>query len=141
MAVFNKYQQFVEDLGNKVHDLVGTNDVLKVLLSNTAPNAATHAVKADATEISAGNGYTAGGEDTQNDGSEAAGTLTVTGVDVVWTAAGGTIGPFRYVILYNDTPAAPADPLIGWWDYGSAITLAAGETFTADFGASLFTIA
>src|SRR5688500_5665746 len=132
MAAFNKYQQFVEDLGNKVHDLVGTNDVLKVMLSNTAPNAATHAVRADATEISAGNGYTAGGEDTQNDGSEAGGTLTVTGVDVVWTAAGGTIGPFRYVILYNDTPTSPADPLIGWWDYGSSITLQIGETFTAD---------
>ena len=141
MASFNKYQQFVEDLGNKVHDLVGTDDTIKVLLSNTAPNAATHAVKADASEISAGNGYTAGGEDTQNSGSESGGTLTVTGTDVTWTASGGTIGPFRYVILYNDTPASPADPLIGWWDYGSSITLQAGETFTADFGASLFTIA
>lgn len=141
MAAFNKYQQFVDDLGNKIHDVVGTNDTLKVALTNTAPNAATHAVFADITEIAAGNGYTAGGADTQNDGSEAAGTLTVTGVDVVWTASGGTIGPFRYVVLYNDTPVAPADPLIGWWDYGSAVTLQSGETFTADFGASLFTIA
>jgi hypothetical protein len=141
MATFNKYQQFVEDLGNKVHDLVGTNDTLKVLLSNTAPNAATHAVKADATEISAGNGYSAGGSDTQNDGSESGGTLTVTGVDIVFTASGGSIGPFRYAILYNDTPTSPADPLIGWWDYGSSITLADGETFTVDFGASMFTVA
>lgn len=140
MASFVKYQQFAEDLGNKVHDLVGTNDTLKVMLSNTAPNVATHAVRADATEISAGSGYTAGGEDVQNDGTESGGTLTVTGVDVVWTATGGTIGPFRYVILYNDTPAAPADPLIGYWDYGSNVTLQIGETFTADFGASLFTI-
>ena len=140
MAAFNKYQQFVEDLGNKVHDLVGTQDTLKVLLSNTAPNAATHAVKADAAEISAGNGYTAGGEDTQNDGTESGGTLTVTGVDIVWTAT-GAVGPFRYAILYNDTPTSPADPLIGWWDYGSAISLANGETFTVDFGASMFTVA
>lgn len=139
MAAFNKYQQFVEDLGNKVHDLVGTNDTLKVALTNAAPNAATHAVLADITEIGAGNGYSAGGADAQNDGSEAAGTLTVTGVDVVFTAAGGTIGPFRYAVLYNDTPAG--DPLIGWWDYGSAVTLQIGETFTVDFGASLLTIA
>ena len=138
MASFVKYQQFVEDLGNKVHDLVGTNDVLKVALTNTAPNVATHAVFADITEVSAGNGYTAGGEDTQNDGSESAGTLTVTGVDVVWTAS-GAVGPFRYVVLYNDTPAG--DPLIGYWDYGSSISLASGETFTANFGASLFTVA
>lgn len=141
MASYNKYQQFVEDLGNKVHDLVGTNDTLKVALTNTAPNAATHAVFADITEISAGNGYTAGGADTQNDGTEASGTLTVTGVDVVFTASGGSIGPFRYVVLYNDTPTSPADPLIGWWDYGSNVTLASGETFTVDFGASLFTVA
>lgn len=141
MASFNKYQQFVEDLGNKVHDLVGTNDTLKVALTNTAPNAATHAVLADITEISAGNGYSAGGTDAQNDGTETGGTLTVTGVDVVFTASGGTIGPFRYAVLYNDTPTSPADPLIGWWDYGSSITLADGETFTVNFGASLFTIA
>jgi hypothetical protein len=139
MASFTKYQQFVEDLGNKVHDLVGTNDTLKVALTNTAPNVATHAVLTDITELSTANGYTAGGEDTQNSGAEASGTLTVTGVDVVWTAS-GAVGPFRYVVLYNDTPSSPLDPLIGYWDYGSSITLANGETFTADFGASLFTV-
>jgi hypothetical protein len=141
MAAFVKYQQFVEDLGNKVHDLVGTNDTLKVMLSNAAPNVGTHAVRADVTELSTGGGYTSGGADVQNDGTESGGTLTVTGVDVVFTASGGTIGPFRYAILYNDTPTSPADPLIGYWDYGSSITLADGETFTVDFGASLFTIA
>ena len=140
MAAFNKYQQFVEDLANGVHDLIGTQHTLKVALSNTAPNAATHAVLADITEISAGNGYTAGGADTQNDGSESGGTVTVTAVDIVWTASGGTIGPFRYAHLFNDTPTSPADPLIGWWDYGSSITLQVGETFTVDFGASLLTI-
>lgn len=138
MATYNKYNIFVEDLVNKVHDLFGTvaADLLKIALSNTAPNAATHAVRADITELGAGNGYTAGGEDTQNDGSRATGTFTMSGTKVVWTAAGGTIGPFRYVILYNDTPAAPLDPLIGWWDHGSSITLQIGETFTVKFNNS-----
>lgn len=140
MAAFVKYQQFVEDLGNKVHDLVGTQDTLKVMLSNAAPNAATHAVRGDVTELSTTGGYTSGGEDTQNDGTETGGTLSVTGVDVTWTASGGGFGPFRYVILYNDTPTSPADPLIGYWDYGSSISLVAGETFKADFGATMFTI-
>lgn len=142
MASAVKYQQFVEDLGNKVHDLVGTNDTLKVMLSNAAPNVATHQVRADVTELTTGGGYTSGGIDTQNDGSESGGTLTVTGVDVVFTASGGTIGPFQYAILYNDTPSSPADPLIQYWNYGSAITLQDGETFTVDFsGNTLLTIA
>lgn len=141
MASFVKYQQFVEDLGNKVHDLVGTDDTLKVMLSNTAPNVGTHAVRADSSEISGGNGYTSGGADSQNSGSESSGTLTVTGTDITWTASGGTIGPFRYAILYNDTPTSPADPLIGYWDYGSSVTLQIGESFTVDFGASIFTVA
>lgn len=139
MAAFVKYQNFVEDLGNKVHDLVGTNDTLMVALTNSAPNAATHTQLADITEIAAGNGYSAGGADVQNDGSEAGGTLTVTGVDVTFTASGGSMATFRYVVLYNTTPAG--DPLIGYWDYGSGVTLADGESFTVDFGASLFTVA
>lgn len=144
MASFNKYNIFVEDFANKVHDLFGTAgsgaDTLKVMLSNAAPNAATHAVRADSTEIGAGNGYSSGGSSATNVGTRSSGTLTVAGTDIVFTASGGTIGPFRYAILYNDTPSSPADPLIGWWDYGSAITLNDGETFTVDFGASLFTV-
>ena len=139
MAAFNKYEVFTENLSEKVHDL--DLDTLKVLLSNAAPNAATHAVKADVTEISAGNGYTAGGVDANNATSRSGGTTSITGVDIVFTASGGSIGPFRYAILYNDTPTSPADPLVGYWDYGSSITLASGETFTVDFGSSLFTIA
>ena len=141
MATYNKYNIFVEDLANGVHDIFGTTHTFKILLSNTAPNAATHAVKADATEISAGNGYVAGGVDIDNDATRTTGTVTVTAADKTITASGGTIGPFRYAIMYNDTPAAPADPLIAWWDYGSSITLADGESFTLDFGASLFTLA
>lgn len=140
MAAFNKFQNFVEDLGKGTHQLHAAGHTLKVYLSNTAP-VATNTVKADIAEITAGNGYTAGGADTQNDYTETSGTGSCTGVDVVWTAAGGTIGAFRYVILYNDTPTSPADPLIGWWDYGSSISLNDTETFTTDFGSSMFTVA
>lgn len=138
MAAFVKYEHFVEDLANKIHDIFGTTDTLKVALTNTAPNAATHAVRADITELSTANGYTSGGADTQNDSTRTGGTVTVTGVDIVFTASGGSIGPFRYAVLYNDTPSG--DPLIGYWDYGSAVTLLDTETFTVDFGASMFTL-
>jgi hypothetical protein len=139
MAAFVKYEVFSENLSEKVHNL--DTDTIKVALTNTAPNAATHGVLADITEISAGNGYTAGGADTQNATSRSGGTTSITGVDVVFTASGGSIGPFRYVVLYNDTPTSPADPLIGYWDYGSGVTLLTGETFTVDFGSSMFTVA
>lgn len=138
MATFNKFEAFSEHLAEQVHKL--DTHTLRVYLSNTAPNAATHAVKADLAEISGGNGYTAGGADTQNNTSRSGGTTSVTAVDIVWTAS-GAVGPFRYAVLYNDDPTSPADPLIGWWDYGSSISLANGETFTVDFGASMFTIA
>ena len=62
-----------------------------------------------------------------------AGTAKVTGTDIVFTAAGGSIGPLRYAVLYNDSPTSPAKPLIAWWDYGSSITLNDQETLTVDF--------
>jgi hypothetical protein len=139
MADFVKFQNFVEDLGKGVHDLQAGGDTLKVYLTNAAPSASGDAVKTDLAEISAGNGYTAGGEDVQNDWSESGGTATLTGTDITWTAT-GSVGPFRYAVLYNDTPSTPADPLIGYWDYGSEVTLANGETFTVDFGASILTL-
>lgn len=140
MAAYVKYQNFVEDLCKGVHQLHAAGHTLKLMLSNSAPNVATHVVRADSTELSGGGGYTSGGEDMQNDMTESGGTATVTAVDIVWTATTG-FGPFRYPIAYNDTPAGPVDPLISHWDYGSGVTLAAAETFTADFGASLFTLA
>lgn len=134
MAAFNKFNQFVGDLGAKIHNL--NADTLKIMLSNTAPTAS-NAVKADITEISAGNGYTAGGTAVgSNAYSQTSGTGKLTGNDVVFTASGGSIGPLRYAVLYNDTPTSPADPLIGWWDYGSSITLANGETLTVDLDAT-----
>ena len=122
------------------HDLTAAGHVVKVFLTNEAPLAA-DTIKTDMVEITAGNGYTAGGTDIANGMTETAGTATATGVDVVGTASGGAIGPFRYVVAYNDTQTAPVDPLVNWWDYGSALTLNAGESFTVDFGASWFTLA
>lgn len=133
MATYNKVNVFVEDQFEGVHDWDA--HTFKVLLTNSAP-VATNSVKADLTEISAGNGYSAGGTATSISTSRSGGTFKAVGTDVVFTASGGTIGPFRYAVLYNDTPTSPADPLIAWWDYGSSITLASGETFTVDFDAT-----
>jgi hypothetical protein len=63
------------------------------------------------------------------------------GNDVVFTASGGAMGPFRYAVLYDDTPTSPTDPLIQYWDYGAAVTLQVGETFTVDFGSNILTLA
>ena len=133
MASFNKFNSFVEALAEKKHDLGA--DTLKVLLTNTAP-VATNSVKADLTEISAGNGYTAGGNTAAvTSSAQSSGTYKlVLGDPATWTASGGSIGPFRYAVLYNDTAAN--DELIGWWDYGSSITLATGESFAVDFDAT-----
>lgn len=128
MASFNKLNAFVEALGRKVHNL--NADTLKVMLTNTAPGA-TNAVKADITEIGAGNGYVAGGTAAaSNTYAQTSGTAKLVANDVVFTASGGTIGPFRYAVLYNST--ATNGELVGWWDYGSSITLNSGETFTVD---------
>ncbi len=132
MATFVKFNSFIEALAEKVHNLGA--DTLKVMLTNTAPSAS-NAVKADITEISAGNGYTAGGTAiTITASSQTSGTYKLVGNDVVFTASGGSIGPLRYAVIYNDT--ATNDELVCYWDYGSSITVLAGETFTVDLSAS-----
>lgn len=134
MAAFNKFQCFVEDEAEKVHNMGA--DVHKIALSNTAP-VATNTVLANITQISAGNGYATGGAAASiTSSAQTSGTYKLVLADVVFTATGGPIGPFRYAVWYNDTPTSPADPLIGWWDYGSSITLNDGETFTVDFDAT-----
>jgi hypothetical protein len=139
MATFVKYEIFVGDLANKVHDLLGTDDTLKVALHSDAPVVATDDELADHTQVT-GTGYTAGGIDTQQTGSRSGGTLSVAaGLDSVWTAGAADWTAGRYVALLNDTPAG--DPLIGNWDYGSSFTLGNGETFTVDYGANIFTLA
>lgn len=143
MASFVRYDIFSEDLSKKVHDFYGTGgtgDVLKVALSNTTPVVGTQQIRGHITEIGTGNGYAAGGTSATAVGSRSGGTFSVAGTDVVFTASGGTIGPFRYAVLYNDTPTSPADPLIGYWDYGTGVTLQTAETFTVDFGATMFTV-
>ncbi len=130
MATYNKFEVFAGDLCNGVHDC--NADLIEIYLSNAAPSPSADVVKTDVLEITIENGYI-GGEDTQQTGVEATGTYTLTGTKVVWTASGGTIGPFQYVVLFNDTSATPLDPLISWWDYGSPLTLQNGETFTVKF--------
>jgi hypothetical protein len=132
MATFNKFQAFVEALAEKKHNL--GSDTFKVQLLNTAPDAAADAVEADLpADLSTGNGYTAGGVSagTATSSAQTNGTYKLTITDLVITASGGSIGPFRYVVLLNDT--ATDEDLIGYYDYGSSITLNNGETFTVDF--------
>lgn len=129
MATFNKFNAFVEALAEKVHNL--GSDTLSVALTNSAPSAS-NAVLADITEIS----YTncSSRAITTSSSSQTSGTYKLVLTDLVLTASGGSVGPFRYIVLYNDTAAS--DNLIGYYDYGSALTLAAGETLTIDFDAS-----
>lgn len=140
MATYNKFYDFTEQLCTGKHNLSAAGDVVRAYLSNATPDQALDTVKADLAEISGGNGYTALGEDITNTLSESTGTTTLAATDVVWTASGGSIATFRYVAIYNDTQTSPADPLIAWWDYGSAIAPASGETFTLNFGASYATL-
>jgi len=129
MATYVGYDVFLEDLAEKVHNL--GSDTLKVALTNTAPTVATDAGLSDITEISAGNGYTTGGtQATISSSAQTSGSYKLVLADVVFTASGGTIGAFRYMVLYNDTAAS--DQLIAYWDYGSSITLQNGESFTWD---------
>lgn len=132
MAAFQKFNQFVEDLGRGVHNL--NTGVIKVVLTNSAP-VATNAVLADITQIASGNGYTTGGATVAATSfSQVAGVAKLAGNDVIWTSVTGNMGPFRYAVAYNDTPTSPADPLIGWWDRGASLTLdgTQGDTFTLD---------
>jgi len=130
MATYNKFNQFVEDLAKGKHNL--NSDTIKIMLTNTAPSAA-NAVLADLTEISAGNGYTAGGTTaTFTSGVQTSGTYKLILGDVTFTASGGSIGPFRYAVLYNSTPTSPLKPLIGYWDYGTAVTITSGNSFLVD---------
>lgn len=136
MASFYKFEPFIQGLCDKLFDLFGTTDTLKVAIHSDAPVVATDDELADLTQVT-GTGYTAGGEDTQNDSTRSGGTVTMTGVDVVWTATAANWTSGRYVALHDDT--ATTARLIGGWDYGSAFTLGNGETFTVDFGASVMT--
>lgn len=136
MATFNKFNAFVENLAEKVHNLGG--DTLKVALTNSAPSAS-NSTLSDITEIAYT--YCSSRTITVSSSSQTSGTYSLVTTDLTLTASSGSVGPFRYVVVYNDTPTSPADPLIGYYDYGSSITLADTETFLIDFGSSLLTLA
>jgi hypothetical protein len=138
MATFTKFHQFVEDIAKGVHNL--STGQLKVALTNTAPVAANEVyanltAPLATTNLSGGTPFNV----TTTSCEQTSGTLTLVLVDLTLTAT-GAVGPFRYVVLYNDTPTSPADPLIGWWDYGSSISLANTETFLIDFAATTISL-
>jgi len=136
MATFNKIADFVEHLAEGVHNLA--SDTLTLALSDTAPGSETPAPTGD------GNGVLANVTQvaytnlssrtlTVSASAQTGGTYKLTIADITLTSTGGSTGPFRYVYIYNDTPTSPADPLIGYYDYGSSITLADGESLTVNF--------
>jgi hypothetical protein len=140
MATFNKFQQFVENLGKAVHNFTADANCTVTVALCAAANApvATNAVLADLTQVS----YTnlSSRVVTGITWEHTTGTVHMTANDLVLTAT-GAVATFRYVVLYDDDPTSPADPLIGWYDYGSDVTLANGETFTIDFATDILTLA
>ena len=129
MVAYNKFEDFVNQLMQGNHDF--NADTINCYLSNDVPSVSADTIKSELAEITLENGYAAA-QDTQQTFAEATGTGTVTGTKIVITAGGGTIGPFQYVVLHNVTD----DGLIAWWDYGSALTLQDGETFSIKFNDS-----
>lgn len=144
MATYTKYENFVQVLANKEVDFYGNTDTWKAAIHTDAPVPSTDTTLSNLTQISGSFGYTTGGGDIQFNSSRSGGTLTATAVDFTWTASGGNLGNStmgRYISYYDDTPTTPtADPLAASWDYGATFTVADGETFTLDFGASLATL-
>jgi hypothetical protein len=133
MATYNKFNAWVENMVESAN--LGT-DQFVVALTNTLPTSA-DSVLADITQIS----YTnlSSRNLTTASASQTSGTFSLALNDLTLTAS-GAVATFRYVVIYDDTPTSPADPLVAWFDYGSAVTLANGETFTLDFGATLLTL-
>lgn len=129
MATYTKFNSFVEAIAEKVHNL--QSDTIKVMLTNSAPSAS-NTQKSDITDITAANGYTAGGTAaTVSSSAQTSGTYKLVLADVTFTASGGSIGPFRYVVVYNST--ATNSELIGYYDYGTNFTLTDGNSFIVDF--------
>lgn len=132
MAAYNKINQFVGDLGTKVHNL--SADALTIALTTTANKPlASNTILGNLTQIA----YTnlSARVPTLTSFAQTSGTAKLILADLVLTAS-GTVAAFGAVVLYNDTPTSPADPLISWWEYGSDVTLLNTETFTIDFDQS-----
>lgn len=128
MATYTKFNSFVEALAEKVHNLGSDTLTVALTAAANAPSASNTQLS-NLTQIS----YTncSARAVTTLSSSQTSGTYKLVCADLVLTASGGSVGPFRYVVLYNDT--ATNDELIAYWDYGSDVTLASGETFTVDF--------
>ena len=137
-STFTFFHDFSEQLGKAVHNF--SSHTFKAALTNTAPTASTGTALSDITQISASGGYTAGaGGGYALDSvtwAQSSNVSKLTVADEVITASGGSVGPFRYVVIYNDSASSPADALIGYLDYGSALTLADTESLTLDFDGS-----
>lgn len=141
MAVFVKFHCFAEDVAHGVHNL--GSDTLKVMLSNTAPDAAADTVDGDITEITAEDGYSAGGETVNRTASgQSAGIYELEADDVVFTPDNpGSFGPARYPVLYNATAGTAGNrPLIGYWDRGSSTSPTDGVPMTIDITGALITL-
>lgn len=131
MATYVKFDSWAE---NMVEAANLGSDTLKVCLTNTQPTASTDSVYGDITEITAQNGYSAGGtQATISSSSQSSGTYKLVLADVTFTASGGSFGPFQYAVLYDDTVSSPSKPLIAYWAYTSSISVASGDSFVVDF--------
>ena len=131
MATFNKFNSFVEALAEKAHNL-GSDTLTVALCAAANAPVATNTVLANLTE--AAYTYCSTRAITTSTSAQTSGTYKLVLADLTLTATGGVVGPFRYVVIYNDS--ATSDELIGWYDYGSDITLADTETLLIDFDAS-----
>lgn len=129
MATFTKFNSFVEALAEKVHNL--GSDTLKVALTNSAPVAG-NTVLANISEIAYT--YCSARTLTISSSAQTSGTYKLVIADLVLSASGGAVGPFRYLVIYNDT--ATNDELICFFDYGSNVTLTDGSSITLDFSAT-----
>ena len=138
MATFNKVNDFVK---NAVHNMDLESDQFVVALSNTAPASETsnpasdgNGVIGNVTEIA----YTnlSSRNITTTSSTQTGGTYKLVLSDITLTSTGGSTGPFRYIYIYDDTVTSPADPIVGYYDYGSSLTLNDGDSFTVDFSAA-----
>ena len=137
MAAPTMFNQLAEDLPHQVHDFA--NDTFTVALcTNANAPVATNSVLADLTEISYTNCSTRVITTASSEGSD--GTYALGLTDLVLTAGGGAIATFRHIVVYNDTPTSPANPLVFWVDYGSDLDLADTDTLTLDFAAGTITL-
>ena len=143
MATLTIFDKALKNLG--LGKFVFGTDTMKLMLSDTAPNVKTAEALADITEIAAGNGYSAGGA------TLASVTYTETGTNtsiweltsaspVTFTASGGSIAQFRYLVLYDATQSTPTKPLWGYLDYGSEVNLSTGQSFSVNVGANGWTL-